>query len=96
MRPWSLTYLMPDSMRLRLTDDRELLLERLHEQIDELPPDRWKAHVVDMALQHLQESITAHRQFNGQHDRYDPFYAQYFGTSVIRPTMRTHVELRRP
>lgn len=87
---------MPESMRLRLTDDRELHLERLHEKIDDLPPDRWKAHVVDMALTHLEESITLHRAFDGQHEKYDPYYARYFGTSVIKPTMRTHVEIKRP
>lgn len=86
---------MPDSMRYRLTDDRERRLDQLYTHLDDqLPNQRWKADVLDMALRHLLESLENAEDM----DLGDvpPDTAKQFQTSVIRYRYRTSVEPRCP
>lgn len=82
---------MADSMRYRLTDERQRLMDKLRSDIEDLPDTQWKADLLDMALTHLLESIRRHEEFDG-----DPEVAKAFRTSVVRPRYRTWLELKRP
>lgn len=85
---------MAESMRLRLTDDRQLLLDRIYAELEQrgadLPDQRWKADVLDMALAHFKESLENHAEFDG-----DPRVAKAFSTSVIQSKYRTWVDVNR-
>lgn len=82
---------MPDSMRYRLTDDRSRLLDQLRGELnDELPDQRWKADVMDMALTHLLESL------KNDVSSVPPEHRAPFNTSVLKHRYRSYTEIQRP
>jgi len=83
---------MPDSMRYRLNDERWPQMDKLREELDGLPDERWKADVLDAALTHLEESIENADDLDlGE---VPPDTAKKFQTSVVRYQYRTRVETR--
>lgn len=80
---------MADSMRYNLdTNDRELILERLREDLG-IEKDRWKADVLDAALLHLVESID---NMDDVRDEVNPNTIQRFNTSVLKFHYRTSID----
>lgn len=79
---------MADSMRYRLNQDREILLERLREKLD-VDKERWKADVLDSALIHTLESIEAMEELRGE---VDPTILKRLNTPVVSCRYRTSIE----
>lgn len=81
---------MPETVRYRLdVGNRELLLERLREQLG-IEKERWRADVLDAALVHLDQSLEAMDELRGE---VNPEVLKALSTDVVDAEYRTSLKI---